>query len=256
MYQEPTARLCFLEVPNYQTLPVSDSRALGSRDAHAIAARPIRSHSIERKFVTVLFIDVKDSMGLSSVIDLEDWWSISAGLFKLTCDGVDEFGGWIGSFTGDGVNAVFGATGRPDHHARRACLAALSLRDGVRTLAGELLGVHGLELSVRIGINSGEVLTGTIRHRSRRVYTANGYAVALAKRMEALAHPHGIYLTEYTATLVTDSFHLHDLGAVAVKGADSPVGVFELIGSACEPEGDDSSPCWRTQAPATSEFQR
>ena len=153
---------------------------------------------------------------------------MSEALFELMCGAADHFGGWVGEFTGDGVNAVFEATGRRDHHARRACVAALWLRDAVRNLAVELRGLYQLELSVRIGINSGEVLTGTIGHRRRRRYTANGYAVALAKRVEALARPDRICLTESTAAFLGDAFELHDLGAVEVKGADALVRVYEL----------------------------
>jgi class 3 adenylate cyclase len=200
-------------------------------EAPVPGVRAVTSKDTDRKLATVMFIDVRNSMALSGQMELEDWWSVTAGLFTLMCDGVDHFGGWVGNFTGDGVNAVFEATGELDHHARAACLAALWLRDAIRTPAAELRRTHGLELSVRIGINSGEVLTGTIGHRHTRLHTANGYAVALAKRIEGIARPGRIYLTEHTAALVAQAFDLHDLGAVQVKGARAPVGVFELAAS-------------------------
>jgi class 3 adenylate cyclase len=182
--------------------------------------------------VTVLFIDVKNSMVLSREIELEDWWSVTVGLLKLMCESANHFAGWVGEFGGDGFNAIFEATKRHDHHAGRACLAALWLRGAVSTLATKVRDVYGLELSVRIGINSGEVLSGTMEHRHKRVFTVSGYPVALAKRIEALARPEHIYLTEHTAAFLNDAFQLHDLGAVEVKGADRPVRVFELLGSA------------------------
>lgn len=198
---------------------------------------PLTNNWPERKFASVLFIDVKNSMGLSREIELEDWWSLSASLFTLMCECADEFGAWVGAFAGDGVNAIFETTEGQVHHARRACLAALWLRDAIGALAEELRRAHGLELSVRIGINSGTVLTGTMGDRGRRLYTVNGYAVALAKRIESLARPNRIYVSESTAALVSDAFHLDDLGAVEVKGANAPVGVFELL-EAC---GDGES---------------
>ena len=185
----------------------------------------------ERKFVTVLFVDVKGSMDLSSAIELEEWWSLIAGLFELMCESVYQFDGWVASFTGDGIKAVFERYAAADDHAVRACDAALWLRDAICAPAADLRIEHGLDLSVRVGINSGEVLTGTIGDRYRRYFTANGYAVALAKRMEALALPGRIYLSEHTAALVTGAFQLLDLGPFEVKGADTPVGVFELVGS-------------------------
>ncbi len=183
----------------------------------------------ERKVVTVLFVDVKGSMGLISAIELEEWWSVIDGLFELMCESVYRFGGWVASFTGDGIKAVFEPRAGCDHHARRACRAALWLTDAISGPAAELRSDHGLELSVRVGINSGEVLTGTIGDRYMRYYTVNGYAVALAKRIEALARPGTVYVSEHTAPLIAGAFRLHDLGAFAVKGAGLPVGVFELV---------------------------
>ena len=195
------------------------------------ASAPEIETATERKFVTVLFVDVKGSMDLSSAIELEEWWSLIAGLFELMCESVYRFDGWVASFTGDGIEAVFESYGEPDDHAVRACDAALWLRDAICAPAADLRTEHGLDLSVRVGINSGEVLTGPIGDRYRRYFTANGYAVALAKRIEALAPPGRIYLSEHTAALVAGAVQLLDLGAFEVKGADTPVGVFELVGS-------------------------
>jgi adenylate cyclase len=185
----------------------------------------------ERKVVTVLFIDVKNSMGLCREVELEDWWSVTASLWKLMCESANQFAGWVGEFGGDGFNAVFEVTKEQSHHAGRACLAALWLRRAIPTLAAKVRDVHGLDLSVRIGINSGEVLTGTMGHPHKRVFTVSGYPVALAKRIEALARPERIYLSEHTAAFLSEAFQLHDLGAVDVRGADRPVRVFELLGS-------------------------
>ena len=202
-------------------------------------ASPVVLHAIEvprteRKFVTVLFVDVSDSMRLSRRIEVDAWWSVSARLFELMSEGVTRFGGWVGNFTGDGVEAVFELTARTDCHARRACQAALWLRDAIGKTAAEVRTLHGLDLTVRIGINSGEVVTGTLGHPRRGYYTASGYAVALAKRTETLAQPGRIYLTENTAALLTlaDSAQLRELGAFEVRGADAPIEMFELVGSA------------------------
>ena len=186
-----------------------------------------------RKFVTVMFVDIQDSTDLSRTIGPEAWWSAIADVFELMCEGVYEFGGWVANFTGDGIAAVFDAPILTGDHAGRACDSALWLRDAMRAPAAKLSSDHALELSIRIGINSGEVLTGTIGDRYKRYYTANGYAVALAKRMEALALPDRIYLTEHTAALLDGAHRLHDLGAFEVKGTHRPVGVFELLGSEC-----------------------
>jgi adenylate cyclase len=216
-------------IPEIFTIP--DRRAAGAHAPRDSDVTVLPGRRVERKFVTVMFVDVNGSTDLSRAIELETWWHVMDGLFELMCESVYQFGGWIANYTGDGIEAVFEARDAPGDHGPQACDAALSLRDAIRQPAAKLSGDHALELSVRIGINSGEVLTGTIGARYKRYYTANGYAVALAKRMETLAVPGRIYLTEHTAALAAGAHELRDLGGFAVKGAGGPVGVFELVGS-------------------------
>lgn len=199
------------------------------RESHRREVRGVPGRPPERKLATVLFVDVQGSMNLSATVEPDEWWSALNGLFELMCDGVYRYAGWVGSFTGDGIKGVFEAPEAPEAHARRACDAACWLCDELRTRGAELLDERGLELAVRIGINSGEVVTGTIGDRYRRYYTATGYSVALAKRIEALALPGRVYLSEHTAALVAGTHRLRDLGTFSVKGAQLPVGVFELI---------------------------
>ena len=184
----------------------------------------------ERKLVTILSADVKGSMALSRSIELEEWWIVIADLFEVMCEGVSLFHGWVGCFTGDGVMAVFEGRGTPQEHAHQACDAALWLRDATRRRAEELRRQRGLDLSVRIGVNSGEVLTGTIGRRHGCCFTANGYAIALAKRIEALAIAGHVFISEHTAQFLGHENRLRDMGTFDVKGAASSVRVFELLG--------------------------
>jgi class 3 adenylate cyclase len=87
---------------------------------------------------------------------------------------------------------------------------------------------HGLELSVRTGIHSGDILVGRIGDVRDGRYTAAGYAVALAKRIEGLATPGRVWVSAHTAALVGDAVPVHDRGLFAVKGAPAPIQVFEL----------------------------
>jgi adenylate cyclase len=202
----------------------------GRRKSDHRRARVFPAQTTERKFATVVFADVQGSMNLSAACGLEEWWSVIAGLFELMSEAVDRFGGWVADFTGDGIFGVFEASGGDVLHAHQACAAALWLRHELQTPVARLRE-RGLGLAVRIGINSGDVVTGTIGHSYSRYYTANGFAVGLAKRMETLALPDQVYLSEHTAALVSEAFELRDLGGFHVKGADLPVGVFELVGS-------------------------
>lgn len=176
-----------------------------------------------------MFVDVQGSVELSRQVESETWWSVIDGLFELMCENVYSFGGWVGNFTGDGINAVFDDRPGQECHGRRACGAALTMRDAIRTAAEEFHQASGIDLLVRIGINSGEVMTGTLGDRYKRYYVAHGYAVGLAKRIEALAPPDHIYLGEHTASLVRGWARLHDRGWFDVKGAGSQVSLFELV---------------------------
>jgi adenylate cyclase len=188
----------------------------------------------ERKQVTVLFADVKGSMDLSGSLDVEQWWTIMQRFFSLLGAGVHRFGGKVDRFTGDGAMAVFGAPSALEDHARRACHAALWLQERLAHYANEVHRERGLSFAVRIGLNSGEVVVGRIGDESSTQYTVVGHPAGLAQRMESLAEPGGVCLTESTAKLVRGFFILHELGSMDVKGVNEPLRVFAL--------GEDQEP--------------
>jgi class 3 adenylate cyclase len=182
----------------------------------------------ERKQVTVLFADVKGSMDLAEGIDPEEWHRIMDRFFAILSDGVHRFEGTINQFTGDGIMALFGAPIAHEDHAQRACYTALHLITELRRYADELRRSRGLSFSVRMGLNSGEVVVGKIGDDLRMDYTAQGHTVGLAARMEQLAAPDRAYLTEHTASLVEGFFRLRDLGPFELKGVSEPLRVREL----------------------------
>ncbi|HVO22332.1 MAG TPA: adenylate/guanylate cyclase domain-containing protein [Candidatus Margulisiibacteriota bacterium] len=184
----------------------------------------------ERKQVTVLFVDVQGSMDLAGQVDAEEWHRIMDRFFAILSDGVHRYEGTINQYTGDGVMALFGAPIAHEDHARRACYAALHLAQQLRHYADELKRQQGLRFSVRMGMNSGEVIVGKIGDDLRMDYTAQGQTVGLAARMEQLADPGTAYLTAHTAALITGFFQLRDLGAFTVKGVREPLRVHELQG--------------------------
>ncbi|HEX8689546.1 MAG TPA: adenylate/guanylate cyclase domain-containing protein, partial [Solirubrobacterales bacterium] len=184
----------------------------------------------ERKQVTVLFADVKGSMDLAEERDAEEWREMMQRFFSILADAVHRFEGTVDKFTGDGIMAVFGAPVAHEDHARRACYAALKMLDDVSEYAAELRRRHGLSFSVRIGVNSGEVVVGAIGEGQDGEYTAVGHTVGLAQRMEALAEPGKAYLAEPAAELARGFLRLEDLGEFEIKGASRPIRVFELAG--------------------------
>jgi len=184
----------------------------------------------ERKQVTVLFADVKGSMDLAEQLDPEEWHRILDRFFQLLAEGVHRFEGTVNQYTGDGIMALFGAPIAHEDHARRACYAALHLAESLRRYGEELKRTLGLGFSVRMGLNSGEVVVGRIGDDLRMDYTAHGHTVGLAARMEQVAGPERVYLTEHTVALVSGFFRLRDLGRFELKGVREPVRVYELEG--------------------------
>src|SRR5438067_2674033 len=184
----------------------------------------------ERKQVTVLFADVQGSMDLAGALDPEEWRAIMDRFLKILSAGVTRFEGTVDRFTGDGIMAVFGAPIAHEDHAARACYAVLHLRDELERYAAELRKARGLSFSVRLGLNSGEVVVGALGDEGSISYTAVGHTVGLAKRMEALAEPGSTYLTASTASLVEGYFDLADLGEFNVKGVAAPLKIYSLRG--------------------------
>jgi class 3 adenylate cyclase/tetratricopeptide (TPR) repeat protein len=184
----------------------------------------------ERKQVTVLFADVKGSMELAEQLDPEEWHKVLDRFFQVLTDGVHRFEGTVNQYTGDGIMALFGAPIAHEDHAQRACYAALNLRHAVREYANAVRVQYGIPFAVRIGLNSGEVVVGRIGDDLRMDYTAQGQTVGLAQRMEVLAEPGHICLSEHTARLVEGYFQLRDLGLSNVKGVNERIGLFDLEG--------------------------
>ena len=182
----------------------------------------------ERKHVTVLFADLKGSTELAEQVNPEEWHRILDRFFEILTAGVHRFEGTVNQYTGDGIMALFGAPIAHEDHAQRACYAALHLREGLRRYTDELRLSRGLNFGVRVGMNSGEVVVGKIGDDLRMDYTAQGQTVNLAARMEHIAAPDHIYLTDRTARQVEGYFRLRDVGPLGIKGVREAVRVWDL----------------------------
>ncbi len=184
----------------------------------------------ERKRVTVLFADIKGSTKLAEQAGAEAWHGILDRFFAILSEAVHRYEGTVNQYTGDGVMALFGAPIAHEDHAQRACFAALAMQAEVRRFADDLRLKQGLNLTLRVGLNTGEVIVGRIGDDLRMDYTAQGLTVNLAARMEQICEPGHVYLTRNTAQLVEGYFRLRDLGATPVEGASQPIPVFDLEG--------------------------
>jgi class 3 adenylate cyclase/tetratricopeptide (TPR) repeat protein len=154
----------------------------------------------ERKQVTVLFCDVAESAGLVHALGPEGAHALFSDFFGLVLDVVHDYEGTINQFLGDGFMALFGAPLAHEDHARQAVLAALGIRDAV---AGADVRIpRHLTLRLRMGLNSGEVVVGSIGDDLRMDYTAFGDTSVLAARLQGAAHPDEILISEGTARIV------------------------------------------------------
>ena len=185
--------------------------------------------SAEYKQVTVLFADVVRSMDIAAAVGAERLREIMADLADQCAAVVQRYGGTVDKFTGDGIMAVFGAPVTLEDHAIRACLAALGIQDEIARLAADVKSSDGIELKLRVGLNSGQVIAGEIGS-SALGYTAIGEQVGMAQRMESVAPPGGVMLSASTARLVDEAAALGEPEMVGIKGVDGPVAAYRLLG--------------------------
>ena len=189
----------------------------------------------ERKQITVMFADLKGSMEMLAERDPEDARRILDPVLETMMEAVHRYAGTVNQVMGDGIMALFGAPVAHEDHAVRAGYAALRIREAMAELAEEHEERLGVRINFRIGLNSGEVVVRTIGSDLRMDYSAVGQTTHLAARMEQLANPGSILVTEAFTRLTDNYLHFKPLGLVAVKGLGDPVDVFELTGA--EPTG-------------------
>jgi class 3 adenylate cyclase len=185
----------------------------------------------ERKQVTVLFADLKDSTELIKDLDPEAAQQLIDPAIHMMMDAVHRFEGTVNQVLGDGIMALFGAPIAHEDHALRACYAALAMQAAMQLYAENVRRQHGAALRIRIGLNAGEVVVRAIGNDLHMDYSAVGQTVHLAARMEQLAPPGSILLTAATLRLVEGLVRVTALGPLPVKGLPEPVEGFELLGA-------------------------
>jgi class 3 adenylate cyclase len=202
----------------------------GDKFCHECAAPVVAAtQSAEYKQVTVLFADVVHSMDIAAAVGPERMREIMADLTDRCGAVVQRYGSTVAQFTGDGIMAVFGAPVALEDHAVRACLAALGVQEQAQRLAVEVGERQGVELRLRVGLNSGEVTAGGLGS-GQFGYAAVGEHVGMAQRMESVAPPGAVMLSASTARLVEGAATLGESELVEIKGAEDPVPVRRLLG--------------------------
>jgi class 3 adenylate cyclase/tetratricopeptide (TPR) repeat protein len=185
----------------------------------------------ERKQVTVLFADLKGSMELLADRDPEEARHLLDPVLERMMGAVHRYEGTVNQVMGDGIMALFGAPLAHEDHAVRACYTALAMQEAIRHYSAEVRRTHGVEVQIRVGLHSGEVVVRAIGNDLHMDYSAIGQTTHLAARMEQLATPGSIRLTAETLRLAEGLVQVTALGPVPVKGLAEPVEVFELVGA-------------------------
>ncbi len=195
----------------------------------SIPALPPSIPDGERRYLTVLFADMRESTELLARRDLEEARKILDGVLERMMDAVHGAGGTVNQVMGDGIMALFGVPAAQPDHALRACRAALRMQESVARYAAALHR-RDLRIQVRVGINSGEVIVRAVGSDLRWDYTAVGLPTHIAARMEQVAQAGAIVITEETLQLVDGDVRSRALGRVLVKGFPEGVQAHEVLG--------------------------
>jgi len=184
----------------------------------------------ERRMVTVLFVDVVGSTPMAEQHKPEEILTIIKAAQRIFVDAVHRHGGKVGNFGGDSVMALFGVPTEQPDDAIRAVRAALEIQVNAAAYARELERSRGTDFSARVGLDTGVVVLGEIGGEQRAEYTAVGDAVNLAQRMETLAQPGAIVISNHTYQQVRGWFKTESLGPVRVKGKSRPIKAYRVLG--------------------------
>ncbi len=183
----------------------------------------------EKKLVTILFVDVANYTAMSEKLDPEEVRQIVDGCFHILMGEIHKWEGTITQFTGDGLMAIFGAPIAHEDHAQRACYAALSIQKAMAEYGEKVMKERGLDFKLRVGINSGPVVVGSIGDDLRMDYTAIGDTTNLAARVEQSARSGEIRISRETRNIIRGYFKEESVGEVSLKGKAQPQHLYRLI---------------------------
>ena len=210
--------------------------ACGARiDATAPAADGSSPMSGERRVVTMLFCDVRGSTSMAEQLDPEEWTDLMNEAYAHLIAPIYRYEGTVARLMGDAILAFFGAPTAHEDDPQRAVMAGLEIVSSIGPFRERLAKERGLDLNVRVGINTGPVVVGDVGSELKQEYSAMGDAVNVAARMEQTAEPGTVQITEDTYRLIGDLFDVESLGAVEVKGKRRPVSSYRVLGRLASP---------------------
>ena len=223
---------CGCDLRKPRELPTLDFRQPKTYTPKHLADKILNTRSAlegERKLVTVLFADVANFTSLSEKLDPEEVHYIMEGCLNILLEEIHRYEGTVVNFTGDGVMALFGAPLAHEDHARRAGLSALNIQKAIGPYGKKIRSRFGVDFRIRIGLNSGPVIVGSIGDNLKVEYTALGDTVNLASRMEKLAPVGGVLVSGATYRLIRPYFELNAQSPIHIKGKEEVQEAYELV---------------------------
>jgi len=201
-----------------------------SQPTHA-ASPPAAYHTpdAERRQLTVMFCDLADSTKLSGQLDPEDLRDVIRA-YQATCvAAIQRFDGYVAQYLGDGLLVYFGYPQAHEDDAQRAVRTGLDLLEAMGTLNTRLTQDKGLHLAVRVGIHTGMVVVGEMGSGDRHEHLALGGTPNMAARLQGLAAPDTVVISDASFRLVQGYFTCQAFGTQVLKGVDTPVQVYQVL---------------------------
>ena len=218
--------------PNCRTSNADGARFYSNCGNALDAVRPIEG---ERRFATVLFADVARSTAIAEQMDPEDWALIMNGAFGLMNAGVSRYGGTVSRLMGDAILALFGAPVAHEDDPERAVRAGLEIQQSAVEYARSVKQRHGVDFSLRVGINTGTAVLAFVGDAIKTEYTAMGDVANVAARLQSAAEPGTVLISADTYNLVRTQFDFRPRGGIEMKGKLAPVESYEVVGVAAVP---------------------
>jgi len=226
-------RLTARELQNLGLTPAACQKLLGEMRRLAPADNPRASlpqTEAERRQLTLMFCDLVDSVGLSNRLDPEDLRDVIAAYQRVCTQSIQRYEGHVARYVGDGILAFFGYPAAHEDDAERAVRAGRDLIEAVTKLNDELVDLGGFRLQARVGIATGVVVVGDVAAGGVIEKDAvAGEAANLASRLQGLARPNSIVVSEVTRQIAAEAFAYRDLGRQKLKGFETPMTVYEIV---------------------------
>jgi class 3 adenylate cyclase/tetratricopeptide (TPR) repeat protein len=183
----------------------------------------------ERRLVTALFCDLVGFTALSEQLDPEDVREVQAGYFSAMSSQIERYGGIVEKYAGDAVLALFGVPIASEDDAERAVLCALGMQHAIQPVADEVRRRYGAVVAIRVGVNTGEAVSGSWDASGQQQAAVTGDAINVAARLQAAGEPGGVLVGEETMRLTRRRIRFGERQELRLRGKADPVPAYSVL---------------------------